>query len=52
MSIMELDKKLKVEELLVVHPVNYKQEIDELITEANIIVFASGHRQVASWPVE
>lgn len=46
MSIMELDKKLKVAALLVVHPVNSKHEIDNLIFEANRIVFLSGHRQV------
>lgn len=47
MSVMELDKKLKVEALLVVHPVNSKQEIDDLISEANRTVFVSGHRQVS-----
>lgn len=31
---------------MVVHPVNSKKEIDELISEANRSVFASGHRQV------
>lgn len=40
---MELDKKLKVEKLLVVHLVNSKEEIDDLICEANRSVFASGH---------
>lgn len=29
MYIMELDKKLKIEELLVVHPINSKKEIDD-----------------------
>lgn len=47
MSTMELDKKLKVEALLVVHLVKFRQEIDELIAEANKTVFASGHRQVS-----
>ncbi|XP_059078033.1 uncharacterized protein LOC131876611 [Cryptomeria japonica] len=36
---MELDKKLKVEALLDVHPINSKEEIDELISEANQSVF-------------
>lgn len=44
---MELDKKLKVEALLVVHPAKSRQEIDELIVEANRTVFVSGHRQVS-----
>lgn len=47
MSNMELDKKLKVEALLVVHPVKFKQEIDDLIYEANRTIFASGHQQVS-----
>lgn len=46
MSGMELDKKLKIEALFVVHLVNSKQEIDDLILEANRTVFVSGHRQV------
>ncbi|XP_059064475.1 uncharacterized protein LOC131054486 [Cryptomeria japonica] len=45
MSIMELENKLKVEALLVVHPVNSLQEIDELNAEANRSVFASSHWQ-------
>ncbi|XP_059073809.1 uncharacterized protein LOC131874444 [Cryptomeria japonica] len=45
---MELDKKLKDEALLVVHPVKSKEEIDELIYEANRSVFASGHWQETS----
>lgn len=40
---MELDKKLKVEALLAIHPVKSRHEIDELIVEANITIFASGH---------
>lgn len=47
MSFMELDMKLKVEALLSVHLVNSKQEIDDLISEANRIIFVSGHRQVS-----
>lgn len=43
---MELDKKLKVEKLLAIHLVNSKEEIDELICEANRSIFASGHQQV------
>lgn len=43
MFVMELDKKLKVEALLVVHLVNSKQEIDDLISEANRAIFVSGH---------
>lgn len=46
-SMMELDKKLKVEALLAVYPVNSREEIDELIYEANQSVFVSGHRQVS-----
>lgn len=37
--VMELDKKLKVEALLAVHPVNSKEEIDDFIYEANQSVF-------------
>lgn len=44
---MELDKKLKVEALLVVHPVNSREEKDELIFEVNHSVFVSEHRQVS-----
>lgn len=47
MSVMELDKNLKVEALLAVHPINSREEIDELIAEANQTVFVSGHRQVS-----
>lgn len=47
MSIIKLDKKIKVQALLVVHPINSKQEIHDLILEANRIVFVSGHRQVS-----
>lgn len=47
MSVMELDKKLKVEALLDVHPINSREEIDELIVEANQTVFVSGHQQVS-----
>lgn len=46
-AVMELDKKLKIEKLLVVHSVNSVEESDELISEANRIVFASGHRHVS-----
>lgn len=35
---MELDKKLKVEALLAVHPVNSKQEINDLISKANMTI--------------
>lgn len=47
MSAMELDKKLKVEALLAMHPVNSREEIDELISKANRSFFISGHRQVS-----
>lgn len=47
LPVMELDKKLKVEALLVVHTVKSKEEINELISEAHQSVFASGHRQVS-----
>lgn len=43
---MELDKKIKIEKLLDVHPVKSVQEIDELISEANRTIFSSGHRHV------
>lgn len=46
-AVIELDKKLKVEKLLVVHRVNSKEEIDDLICEANRLVFASSHPQVS-----
>lgn len=46
-AVMELDKKLKVEKILALHPINSKQEIDELISEANRYFFSSGHRQVS-----
>lgn len=44
---MELDKKLKVEALLVVHPINSKEEIYGLIFEVNQSLFISGHQQVS-----
>lgn len=44
---MEFDKKLKVEKLPVVHLVNSKEEIDDLICEANRCIFANGYRQVS-----
>lgn len=43
MFVMELDKKLKVEALLAIHPINSKKEIDGLISKPNMIVFLSGH---------
>lgn len=46
-AVMELDKKLKIEKLLVVHLVNSKEEPNELISEANISVFTSGHQHVS-----
>lgn len=47
---MELDKKLKVEALLAIHPINSKQEIDGLISKVNRTIFVSGHRQVSLIP--
>lgn len=44
---MELDKKLNIEKLLVVHPINSVEEIVELISEVNRLVFASGHWHVS-----
>lgn len=44
MSIMALDNKLKVEALLVVHSINSKNEIDDLISEAGRTIFVSGHQ--------
>lgn len=46
-AVMELDKKLKIEKLLAVHPINSVEEIAELISEANWSIFASGHRHVS-----
>lgn len=46
-TIVELDKKIKIEKLLAVHLVNSTQEIDELISEANRTIFSTGHRHVA-----
>ncbi|XP_059064268.1 uncharacterized protein LOC131856491 [Cryptomeria japonica] len=46
MSIIELDKKLKVKALLVVHLAKSRQEIDELIAKTNKTIFVSGHWQV------
>lgn len=46
LAIMELDKKIKIEKLLVFHPVKSVEEIDELISEANRTVFSSRHRHV------
>lgn len=43
LAIMELDKKIKIEKLLVVHPMKSVEEIDELISEANKTIFSSGH---------
>lgn len=45
-AIVELDKKIKIEKLLAVQPVNSTEEIDQLISEANQIVFSTGHRHV------
>lgn len=42
-AVMEIDKKLKIENLLAVHPVNSKEEIDELISKENRSVFISGN---------
>ncbi|XP_059071298.1 uncharacterized protein LOC131865151 [Cryptomeria japonica] len=42
---MELDNKLKGEALLAMHHVDSKQEIHDLISEANRTIFVSGHRQ-------
>lgn len=47
LSIVELDKKIKIEKLLAVHPVNSPDEIDKLISEANRIVFSTAHQHVA-----
>lgn len=47
LAIMELDKKINVEKILVVHLVKSVEEIDELISEGNRIVFSSGHRYVS-----
>lgn len=46
-TVMELARKLRIEKLLAVHLVNSVEEIDELISEANISVFASDHRHVS-----
>lgn len=43
LAIVELDKKIKVEKLLAVHPVKSAEEIDELISEANRTIFSTGH---------
>lgn len=43
LEIVELDKKINVEKLLVLHPVKSVEEIDELISEANRTVFSTGH---------
>lgn len=41
--VIELDKKIKIENLLVVYPVNSPKEIDDLIVEANQSVFSTAH---------
>lgn len=46
-AIVELDKKIKIKKLLAVHLVNSPHEIDQLIIEANRIVFSTTHRHVA-----
>lgn len=46
-AIVEIDKKIKVEKLLVVYPVNSPKEIDDLIAEANWSVFSNAHRHIA-----
>lgn len=45
--VVELDKKIKIEKLLVVYPVNSPKEIDDLIPEANQSVFSTAHRHIA-----
>lgn len=42
-AIVDLDKKIKIEKLLAAHLVNSPEEIDQLISEANRIVFSTGH---------
>lgn len=46
-SVVELDKKIKIEKLLVVYPVNSPKEIDNLIAKANQSVFSTAHRHIA-----
>lgn len=43
LAIVELDKKINVEKLLAVHLVKSTEEIDELISEANMTIFSTGH---------
>lgn len=47
LAIVELDKKIKIKKLPVVHPVNSPDEIDKLISEANQTIFSTTHRHVA-----
>lgn len=47
LSIVELDKKIKIEKLMAVHLVNSLDEIDKLISEANRTVFSTAHWHVA-----
>lgn len=46
-GIIELDKKIKIEKLLVVHPISSPDEIDKLISEANRSIFSTAHRHIA-----
>lgn len=46
-SIVELDKKIKIEKLLDVYPVNSPKEVDDLIAKANRSVFSTTHRHIA-----
>lgn len=46
-AVVELDKKIKIEKLLVVYPMNSPKEIDDLIAEANQSVFSTAHRHIA-----
>lgn len=46
-SVVELDKKIKIEKLLVVYPVNSPKEIDDLIPKANRSIFSTAHQHIA-----
>lgn len=46
-AVVELDKKIKVEKLLAIYPVNSPKEIDDMISEANRSVFSTAHRHIA-----
>lgn len=46
-AVIELDKKIKIEKLLVVYLVNSPKEIDDMISEANCTIFSTAHRHVA-----